>query len=290
MVYQQMQWTESKMGELIYGKDWSKSPLGAIETWPQSLKAILHMCLTSESSSAICWGRGFTFLYNEAWKNLFEEDPASLGLPARKVFESRWENLEPYFEEVLSSGEVKETEQTFTLSDKDEQKVNLSFSPIYGDSGLVEGVFTIAKISKSHKKKKNPLFYNEQELHDFFDEAPIGIHWLAADGTVLNVNQTELDMLGYSRKEFVGHNITEFCVNEESITEALQTLKEGEEIHNYEAQMIHKDGSTLEISLSSNVYRENGNFVPLFYPGYYRPKALATQAARNGKSLSHPCK
>src|SRR5689334_12920061 len=48
------------------------------------------------------------------------------------------------------------------------------------------------------------------ELEDLFERAPIPIHWLALDGTVLRANQAALDLLGYTPDEYIGHQISQF--------------------------------------------------------------------------------
>ncbi|MDZ7680464.1 MAG: PAS domain S-box protein [Fodinibius sp.] len=128
-------------------------------------------------------------------------------------------------------------------------------------NGVTRGIFTIARKIISNTYNENELPQSEQELADFFENAPIGIHWLGTDGTILKVNQTELDMLGYSRKEFIGHNITEFYADEQLIKSALQQLNEGKVIHNCEGSMIRNDGSIRHILLSSNIYRKNDEFI-----------------------------
>ena len=42
------------------------------------------------------------------------------------------------------------------------------------------------------------------ELIDFFQNAPIAMHWLNGNGTVLWANQTELNVLGYTAEEYIG--------------------------------------------------------------------------------------
>src|SRR5215475_15739545 len=51
---------------------------------------------------------------------------------------------------------------------------------------------------------------SEVLLRDFFETSTIGLHCVGADGTILWVNQAELDLLGYEREEYVGRNIAEF--------------------------------------------------------------------------------
>ena len=54
---------------------------------------------------------------------------------------------------------------------------------------------------------------DESDFRNFAESAVTGLHWVGPDGVVLWVNQAELDMLGYTREEYVGHNIAEFHVD-----------------------------------------------------------------------------
>jgi len=100
-----------------------------------------------------------------------------------------------------------------------------------------------------------------QLLADFFDNAPVGLHWVGPDGTVLRANRAELDMLGYEEHEYVGHPISEFHADAPAIGDILQRLTSGETLHSYEAQLRCKDGSIKHVLISSNVLREEGRFV-----------------------------
>src|SRR2546427_761305 len=61
----------------------------------------------------------------------------------------------------------------------------------------------------------------ELERADCFENAPVGLRWTAADGTILGANQTELDTLGYQRDEYVGRNIAQFYVDPQAAADAL---------------------------------------------------------------------
>ena len=49
-----------EMGERIRAFDWSTTPLGPLERWPQSLKISVRIRLDSGYPMAICWGRDYT--------------------------------------------------------------------------------------------------------------------------------------------------------------------------------------------------------------------------------------
>ena len=110
------------------------------------------------------------------------------------------------------------------------------------------------------KQAEEELRQTQKQLTDFFDNAAIGMHWVGADGTVLRVNQAELDLLGYTREEYVGHHITEFHVDEQVIKSILARLSAGEILKDADARMRCKDGSIKHVRINSSVYWENGEF------------------------------
>lgn len=102
----------------------------------------------------------------------------------------------------------------------------------------------------------------DEGLSDFFEQAAVALHFVGADGTILRANKAELDLLGYSAEEYVGHNIAEFHADEPVIKEILCRLTNGDELQNYEARLKHKNGEIKHVLISSNVRRgENGEFL-----------------------------
>ncbi|MBT1685003.1 PAS domain-containing sensor histidine kinase [Dawidia soli] len=101
----------------------------------------------------------------------------------------------------------------------------------------------------------------ERYLQDYVDTAPIGLHWVNAEGIILWANQAELDMLGYRADEYIGHHIAEFHGNPDEAAEILRRLAANDLLRQHEVSMIHKDGSVRDVLISSSVLWENGNFV-----------------------------
>ena len=110
------------------------------------------------------------------------------------------------------------------------------------------------------KKAQYELQLREAELTDFLENGVLGMHWVAADGTILWANKTELAMLGYEREEYVGHHIAEFHVDQEVIGEILRRLGCHEELHDSESVLRCKDGSLRHVRIHSNVFSQNGKF------------------------------
>ncbi|MCQ1809949.1 hypothetical protein [Neorhizobium galegae] len=45
-----------EMAELVRTKDWSDTPLGPIDQWPQSLRTTVSLCLASNFPINVIWG------------------------------------------------------------------------------------------------------------------------------------------------------------------------------------------------------------------------------------------
>ena len=100
-----------------------------------------------------------------------------------------------------------------------------------------------------------------EELIDFFDNAPVPLHWLAEDGRILWANRAELELLGYTSEEYIGRNTAEFHEDTDAIADILRRLSRNETVDNYEARLRRKDGSIRHVLIMSNVFWENGKFV-----------------------------
>jgi PAS domain S-box-containing protein len=120
---------------------------------------------------------------------------------------------------------------------------------------------TLANEVAERKKTQYELQLREAELTDFLENALIGMHWLAADGTILWANKTELAMMGYEREEYVGHSIAEFHADPVRFADLLQRLGRHEELHGAESALRCKDGSIRHVRIHSNVFSQNGKFI-----------------------------
>ncbi|HLN96867.1 MAG TPA: PAS domain S-box protein [Pyrinomonadaceae bacterium] len=139
--------------------------------------------------------------------------------------------------------------------------IELSAFAMLDDAGEPLCYVGLKRDITERKNAEKALQRSEAELVDFFENATIGLHWAGPDGTVLRVNQAELDMLGYAREEYVGHNIADFHADQLAIEDILRRLQGGELLHNYDARLRCKDGTTKHVSISSSVYREAGKFI-----------------------------
>jgi PAS domain S-box-containing protein len=101
----------------------------------------------------------------------------------------------------------------------------------------------------------------DEELKRCLDHAAEGLHWVGPEGTILWANQTELDLLGYTRDEYIGHNIAEFHVDQLVIEDILARLTRGETLLDYAARLRRKDGAVRYVLINSNVLWRESEFL-----------------------------
>ena len=135
------------MGQLIREYDWSRTPLGPLEDWPQSLKTSVNLMVNSRHPMWIGWGRDITFLYNDAYIDVLSlaKHPAALGMPATKVWSEIWDICGPLADKVFQEGEATFWDDVRLFMNRgtflEETYYSFSYSPIRDESGKVAGLF-----------------------------------------------------------------------------------------------------------------------------------------------------
>ncbi|WP_343699183.1 ATP-binding protein [Caulobacter sp.] len=135
-----------QMGARMRAHDWTGTPLGLAEAWPQSLKSAVSIMLNSRFPIAIYWGDALALVYNDAWAPILgEKHPWALGRAGREVWPEIWDTIGPLYAQVMSSGEgVWQEDELLPMHRHgylEECYYNFTFSPIQGEDGRVAGIF-----------------------------------------------------------------------------------------------------------------------------------------------------
>jgi PAS domain S-box-containing protein len=136
-----------QMGALMRAMDWSRTPLGPTETWPQSLRTTVSTCLNSRFPILIWWGPQHVKLYNDAYRDIIAaKHPRALGAPGREVWPEIWNVIGPMLDSVVREGRATWSEDQFLPLERhgfaEETYFTFSYSPIRDESGGIGGVFS----------------------------------------------------------------------------------------------------------------------------------------------------
>ena len=93
------------MGARMASVDWAATPVGPVEAWPQSLRALVRTLLRSRYPMLVAWGPEYTQLYNDAYSELIGVRSAdALGGDLRVTLAEAWDLLAPLVDEARSGG------------------------------------------------------------------------------------------------------------------------------------------------------------------------------------------
>jgi PAS domain S-box-containing protein len=129
------------------------------------------------------------------------------------------------------------------------------------NDGNVIGAVNCFQDITERKQADQALRSAEQVLRDFVENATVAMHWVGPDGTILWANRAELEMLGVTAEEYIGHHIAEFHADKPVIEDILDRLTKAESLRNYEARLRCKDGAIRDVVINSNVLWKDNKFI-----------------------------
>ena len=138
---------EGEMASLIRTTDWSKTPLGPVESWPQSLRNAVSICLDSRHPIVLWWGPERWMFYNDGYRPMLGESkhPQFLGRPGQECWAEVWDIIGPMMDQVIETGKATWSEDLFLLMARngylEETYYTFSYSPIRDDVGRPSGIF-----------------------------------------------------------------------------------------------------------------------------------------------------
>jgi signal transduction histidine kinase len=121
--------------------DWSRTPIGPLERWPESLKTAVRLVMGSRYPMFVWWGPSMINLYNDAYiPVLGNRHPDALGRPASEIWTEIWETIGPQTRIVLNEGRATWNENLLLVMERngysEETYFTFSYSPIADENGI----------------------------------------------------------------------------------------------------------------------------------------------------------
>ncbi|MCP4129753.1 MAG: PAS domain S-box protein [bacterium] len=104
-------------------------------------------------------------------------------------------------------------------------------------------------------KQRKTLERKEERFRDFFEEAPIGFHIFGPDGIITDINQSELDMIGYTREEIIGKKRwRDLILPEEKdlFEQHWKLIRKTGLVKDLEYTLVHKKGHHIKVLLNAS--------------------------------------
>src|SRR5215471_16216061 len=134
-----------ELGALMRDYDWTQTPLGPPQHWPQSLKTAVRIMLTSRQPFWLGWGPDLTYLYNDPYKSIIGgKHPEALGQPFRVVWREILDIAGPQADMVIHQNEGTYVEAAMLIMERngypEETYYTYSYSPVPNDEGGAGGL------------------------------------------------------------------------------------------------------------------------------------------------------
>jgi signal transduction histidine kinase/CheY-like chemotaxis protein len=162
--------TGGAMGQVIAARDWSATPLGALEAWPSALRVAAGMMLASPIPSFLAWGEDGVLLHNDAASGLL--GPDALGCPSAEVFPI------PAALPMLATARAGESlvreYVAFTRPTDEAAWCNLMLSPVRDEDGAVGGVLILCNDITERVRQERAHRADERRYQALFESMDEG--------------------------------------------------------------------------------------------------------------------
>jgi PAS domain S-box-containing protein len=204
--------SDSEMAVLIRDHDWASTALGAISTWPQSLKAVVAMIINSQVPIVLLWGLDGYMIYNDAYSRFAgRRHPSLLGSEVRKG----WPEVADFNDHIMKVGlgggtlAYRDQELTLHRHGRPEQVwMNLDYSPVFGESGDPAGVIAIVVETTERVLADRRNDGERRRLAQMFEQGPSFMALLeGAEHRIEFANASYLKLIG--RRNVIGKTIAE---------------------------------------------------------------------------------
>ena len=257
---------QSEMAVRIRAYNWSRTPLGRIEDWSETLLATVNLMLQSPFPTILSWGPEMVFLYNDAAiSTLTTKHPSALGGLYRDVFHEAWDLVGADLEACLYRGETAVRDNMFIPILLNgvlvEQYFSYSLIPVY-ENGRIKGIYDAFRNMTETVMGARRLRESETRLKLATEVAKLGVFvWDTVKDTGSWENDRMFEIFGRTREEGPVNGAA--FINEvvhpdyrDAFKRAMEgTLEKGEPFR-FEGLIYRPDGTTRCIEVTGDLQPE----------------------------------
>jgi PAS domain S-box-containing protein len=190
--------------------DWSKTSLGSVEQWPESLRAAVRTAIECPFPINLWCGTELLLIYNDAYTRVLgAKHPDALGRPGSEVWREIWPTIGSWFDDIRAGGaSVYQEDARFlmqrTSGPPGDARFTFSLSPVRDDTGDIVAFYNVAtettsRIQAEHaaEEARAAAERAERYLREVFAQAPAFLAVLRGENHVFEfVNDAYLRLIG----------------------------------------------------------------------------------------------
>jgi PAS domain S-box-containing protein len=252
-----------EMGERMRLLDWTKTPLGSPQTWPNTLATSVNILLNSQFPMFVWWGNELTTLYNDQYRTIAgEKHPYLLGMSGKDVWSEIWNDLSPLVEQVFSGTSTWSEDQLLYINRRgyvEETYFTFSYSPLFNESGSVAGLFCAVIETTEKVVATRRVEESERNLRNTILQSPVAMCILRGPRFVVDIaNARMFEIWGRGAEDLLHKPVFEGLpeAKEQGLEEILlQVYQSGEEFVASERPVTLPRNGSPELVYLNFVYR-----------------------------------
>ncbi|MBE0537521.1 MAG: PAS domain S-box protein [Phycisphaerae bacterium] len=168
-------------------------------------------------------------------------------------------------EKALQEHKPVDVETEGVRDDGSRFPVRIRAFPLFDEAGRPAGYIEVAEDVTERRAAEKTVRETEERFRDFFQSAPIGFHILGPDRLFVDINEAELEMIGYTREEVIGRKTWGDVIvpEQKDVFERhwAEVTSKGQ-VRNAEYTLVHKDGRLVHVMVNvSALFDEAGRCV-----------------------------
>ncbi len=207
-----------EMGAFTRAKDWSKTAVGPVESWPQSLRTTLGILLNSKFPMFLFWGPDHICFYNDAYRPSLGNNgkhPSILGEKGADYWPEIWDFIKPLLDQVLQKGEATWHEDQllpiYRNGKMEDVYWTFSYSPVNDENAKTAGVLVICNETTHQVMARKRIEESEKRFRNTVKQLPLGICILKGANLIVEMaNTTYLNIIDKEEKDILNQPIFDF--------------------------------------------------------------------------------
>jgi diguanylate cyclase (GGDEF)-like protein/PAS domain S-box-containing protein len=189
-------------------------------------------------------------------KNMF----VLIGLSRAKSVNNTTQN--GYTNQPLNNNEgIHLAQETLWRKDGSSFPAEIWSYPIHQPEGVVGSVVTFIDISERLVTQEQ-IISSEKELRTILSSMQDTYYRTDNKGRFVKVSDSISNLLGYTPEEVLGTELSRYYVEHHGREKFIKMLtRQGGALQNYEAQLRHKNGSTVWVSTNAQYYRDSNGHI-----------------------------
>jgi len=195
------------MAAQMRSHDWSRSPLGEPEAWPQALRSVVALMLDSRVAMFVAWGPELGFLYNDPYAEILgAKHPRALGGRFHDIWSEIWTDIEDLIDSAMAGHAIYREDLPLVMNrrgDDEQTWFTFSYSPVRDADGSVAGMYCACWETTQKIRAEQALQEANHTLERRVDEAIAERKVLAdivdAADTIVQMLDTQGRWLAFNR-------------------------------------------------------------------------------------------